>query len=288
MAESITVFDLEGKSRLLHINSQGQLVVQSRFVDANDNELFLESNGGVPVNVQDQTSRPFDIRVNKMEITGLSLAAQPIVNSYTLQLSPGHGVTTGDSLSVIEEVDLIPHLWYGDVLGVSGDIITMDKPCPYSYSTSATVFTYTNNMNVDGSTTAQIFSITNYFSTAVDITRLMFHITDATSMDDAKFGGMPALTRGFLVRKKENGWYTNYFDIKNNGQLGELAYDKKYDDKAPAGVYGLSGRLTYAGQNKHGVTIRLQSGDSIEAVVQDDLTDLVSFTMMVQGHFVTD
>ncbi len=58
-----------------------------------------------------------------------------------------------------------------------------------------------------------------------------------------------------------------------------------YDDKAPAGVYGLRGRLTYAGQNEHGVTLELEPGESIELVIQDDLTALVSFEVMVQGHF---
>jgi hypothetical protein len=56
----------------------------------------------------------------------------------------------------------------------------------------------------------------------------------------------------------------------------------------PQGVNGLVGRLTYAGQAKHGVTLRFGPNEGLEFIIQDNLTALVKFRIMAQGHLVTD
>ena len=90
-----------------------------------------------------------------------------------------------------------------------------------------------------------------------------------------------------MLRKKESdGSYINYWTIKTNGRLGEIAYDKYYDDKAPSGYYGLTVEFSFAGQNQHGVTIRLLPGEALQMLIQDDLTDVNSFNCTVQGHVV--
>lgn len=252
-------------------------------------ESPLESNGAFPVNVLDQSSRPFDIRLNTILNADITLLETQTANTYAVTLSPGHNLNDGDSIAILEQ-NGTPEVYFGTVLDINGDILTLDTPLPYSFTTAATVFSYNNMMNVDGSVTPAIYSITNFFPDSVDIVRFIFHITDETSMDDGKFGGIGGgLTRGIVLRKRlASGQYINYFNIKNNGQFGELAYDKSYDDKAPAGVYGLTSRLTFGGQSKHGVVIRLDPGDSIELLIQDDLESLASFTAMVQGHFTTE
>ena len=249
----------------------------------------VETNGGLAVNIQDQTTRAFDIRLNQIIDDTITLAVSPTVGSYDLTLTTGHGVIIGDSIAFLEQ-DGIPQLLFGSVLNVAADVITMDTPVPYSFDIAETVvFTFTNDMTVDGSGTAEIFTITNFFDQAIDITRFIWHSTDATAMDDSKFSGGTALTRGFVLRKKiSDTQYINYWNVKTNGEFGELAYDKTYDDKAPAGSYGVTVRLTYAGPSKHGVTIRLEPGESIEALVQDDFTGYTTGSLMAEGHFVTD
>ena len=79
------------------------------------------------------------------------------------------------------------------------------------------------------------------------------------------------------------------WNAKTNGELALIcASDFYYTDKAPAGQNGARFRNTFSGQDKHGVTIRLAPGETLELVVQDDLTLLSVFNMMAQGHFVTD
>jgi hypothetical protein len=46
--------------------------------------------------------------------------------------------------------------------------------------------------------------------------------------------------------------------------------------------------MTYAGQNKHGVTLRIGGGEAIECIIQDNLTGLLSFKIIACGHIVTD
>jgi hypothetical protein len=105
-------------------------------------------------------------------------------------------------------------------------------------------------------------------------------------MDDSKFGGRIALVNGIALRKNiPTAGNIHLWNCKTNGELGELSFDKSYDDKAPAGVYGFSSRLTYAGQSKHGVAIKLDPGEAVELLIQDDLTLLLTFTIMVEGHF---
>jgi hypothetical protein len=52
--------------------------------------------------------------------------------------------------------------------------------------------------------------------------------------------------------------------------------------------------MTFGGTAKHGVVIRLEPGDRLEMVIQDDLATLggagsiTSFKVMVQGHQTSD
>lgn len=284
--DSIITDETTGDSA--EVNTDRQLSVEAEIVDRNGLALELEANGAVPVSIQDQTSRALNIRMNKVLSSGITLAAIPVVNGYDITLSPGHGVSVGENITVLEQNGMI-ELLFGKVLSIAGDVITLDTPVPYAFSLSSTVFTYDKNMNKDGSVTPVVFSITNAFTVPVDIVRFIFHITAATSMDDSKFGGISALTRGIVLRKKISASsYINYWNVKTNGEFGEIAFDKVYDDKAPSGVYGLTVRITYGGQSKHGVVIRIDPGESIELVVQDDLTGEASFTMAMGGHVVTD
>lgn len=248
----------------------------------------LEVNGGIPVNVQDQTTRPFDIRVNQiLNSTNYELTIVPTVESYNLTLNTTVGLIVGDNVAVLEQNGM-PQLFFGSILAVNGNTLTLDTQVPFNFTLSnSVVFEFENSLVVDGSIDPKIFTITNLFDESIDITRFIFHCTDGTAMDDSKFCGDTALTRGLVLRKGLNdGNFINYWNIKSNGEWGEFSFDKNYDDKAPAGLFGFSARLTYGGQSKHGVVIRLAPGESIQLLIQDDLTPLVRAILMVEGHFI--
>lgn len=249
----------------------------------------LESNGAIPINIQDQYTRPFAVKVNQILNPNISLTDQTIVNSYDLNVTAGHGLTAGDEITILEQNGMA-RLWYGEIQAVNGNTITMDSPSPNNFTVAKTIiFEYSPNLNVDGSVTAQEFGITNFFDEPIDITRVIFHCTDTTAMDDGKFCGGNALDRGIVFRKHLlTGEHINYWIAKHNGDFRLLAYDVAYHDKAPAGNTGMAVRLTYGGQSKHGVVIRLEAGERIEILVQDDLTGLTDADFVLEGHFTQD
>ena len=253
--------------------------------------LPIENNGGISVNVQDQTTRPFDIRMNEILLTGFTLSIPPTIDSYDLTLTDVTGLSAGDEISFLEQNGM-PQILFGEILSISSNTITLDSPVPHNYTPSTTTsFTYNSDMSVDGSTTTRVFGLTNFFNESVDITRIIFHCTDNVEMHDGLFCGNAELPRGIVFRKKTlSGNYINYWNVKNNGKWSELAYDTSYSDKGkpPDDTYGFNVRLTYGGQSKHGVVIRLEPLESIELLVQDNLNSITTMNLMVEGHFTQD
>jgi len=247
----------------------------------------IESNGAVPVNIQDQHSRALDLPFIKANAPPTTLSTDAITGEYTITVTSTTGFVD-DSVIILASGE---NFYVGRQLGaVVGNVVTLDTPLDFNYTSGSIAFAANYHMNVDGSTTPQIFqigSIGKAVDMELDITRIMGYFQDGTVMDDSKFGGIPALTNGVVLRRN-NGVMTNFWNAKSNGELSLMTYDFAYSDKAPAGSYGARFRNTYAGQGKHGVTIRLEPGDTLEVIIHDDLTDLEDFIMMAQGHVVTD
>lgn len=280
--EKTTISDIEGKD--LIVEPDGSISVD-------------HINEVVNVNVIDDISPPFDYKMFKRAKDGFALVETPVVNSNILRIiDPIPVLVPGDRLILFEESN-IPQLYVGDVVSINplGGLlydVTLDAPVPFPFTPGypdpgSVMLTVLIQMNVVGSIAApNTFTFTNIFQQSVDVTRIIIHMTDGTSMDDEKFGGMPALANGIVCRKKliEGEDYINFWNVKTNGDFAALAYDLKYTDPSPAGVYGMTTRMSYAGQHKHGVVIRLNYNEAIEFVIQDDLTDLESFTATFEGH----
>jgi hypothetical protein len=141
-------------------------------------------------------------------------------------------------------------------------------------------------MNVDGSSTPIAFSL-RAGNIPVDSTRFIITMTDDTSMDDGKFGGLTKLTRG-LVFRIVNSFQKTIFCFKTNGEIAQFCYDTKYPDKAPAGVFSFNARITFAGQDKHGIALRIADDDVLQWVVQDNLTGLLTMKISAEGHDTED
>lgn len=246
----------------------------------------LEANGAVPVNIQDQHSKALDLDFLR------ALAAPTTLNGAVSAEDTQLTVTLDTGFAVGEHVLIAgtgTSYYTAEVTAKAGNLLTLDTPIDIDYADGSSIIAMSNKMNVVGSRVAPIvFQIGSAQSAwTIDITRIMGHIVDDTAMDDAKFGGITALTNGIVLRRND-GVITNYWNAKDNGKIRLICFDANYASKAPAGFFGFNFRNTYGGQSKHGVTIRLEAGETLELLVQDDLTGLTSFNMMAQGHFVTD
>lgn len=254
-------------------------------------KLPLESNGALPVNIQDQTSKPIDTYFLQ-EISPFTLAVDTVSSTkttlvYDFTATTGHGIVIGSEIILLDVIADVE--FYATVLNVVGDVITVDRPVDNVFPAATTLARIVNsNMNVNGSVTPQIFTARAGVN-PIDFVRFIVSITDDSSMDDGKFGGLTALPRG-LVFRIVDGFQKTIFNFKTNGEIKNFCHDGTYTDATlgPGGSEGFNARITFGGQSKHGVVLRVSGAEVLQWVVQDDLTDLESLKIVGEGHEVTD
>jgi len=238
------------------------------------------------VSVNDQTTPIVDVYFFNPEGT-VSLSAPVAVDDTSFTVPDGSVFSTGDVVCFQEG----SHIMQALVLSVDGNTINIDTPFDFAFTTSGGCAYGSRNMAVDGSTEPVVFQIgpgNLADGQEWDIVRVLFSITDQESMDDGKFGGAPALPKGFVLRAMD-GITNNIFNIKTNGEFALRNFDATYvsDTLGPSGLYGFRSRRTFGGQSKNGVVIRLKAtdNDALQIIIQDDLTGLETFYAVAQGHF---
>lgn len=245
----------------------------------------VESNGGIPVNVLDQTTKPQDSLFSK-SISNFSLAVDTGISTvttlvYDFTASGGHGIAPNDELLLLDPA--ANRVLQCVALAVVVDTITIDRPIDHVFPAATTLGRIvTTNMAINGSVTPQIFSV-RAGSVPTDYVRFLLTATNNEQMDYSLFAGLAALTRG-LVFRVVNDFQKTIFNFKTDADIGQFAYDLKYADRAPAGEYGLAARISFGGQEKHGVVLRISGDDVLQWVVQDDLTSLITLRVAGEGH----
>lgn len=243
--------------------------------------LSTESNGDVKVMVQDRENPYVQVRLT-LVINTVTLASPGTINTNTINLQAGHGVVTGNVINLQENQSV----YQGIVTNVVVNAITLDTPLNATYSVSALAQRATDNLaTANGSVTPVAYSIAPR-NGAWHIVSMLISITDNTAMDDGTFGGIPALAKGVVFRRKD-GVYVNLFNAKTNGDFQLYCDLVTYSTKAPAGSFGVN--IIDNFNSGHGIVIRLDSatGDELQAIIQDDLTSLSTFRVSFSGHVVT-
>ena len=243
---------------------------------------------GLAVFVQDQTTGLLDVPFLQ-DRGNFTLAIAVTVDTRTFTASPGHNIVIGES---IELADLGTETFMqAIVLNVVGDVITIDTPLNFPYSTDDVGVRSILSLMVDGSVTPQIFSILPLPDQLGDMVRVQFTLESDSEMDFSTFGGANALTNGCVLRVNHgDGTYTNIFNFKNNGDIIHQTFDHAFlQPKAGNTTKGFVARLTWGGQSKHGVVVRLDGrlNEALEVVIQDDLTaGNTKFVLVGQGSEV--
>jgi len=281
MADNFPVLDSTGTSKIIATKDiAGVHHKKVVLYDASGNAINV-TNGGLDVNIQDQHTKIVNLRLH-IDSKSVLLAADANIGAYVIDVPTGHGAVTGNLIYLEEGTNY----YEGTCLNSTATQITLDTPLDNEFASGvATVGIGSPNLNVDGSSAVKIAHIEAPVGVTWDITRLMIYIEDNTAMDDSTFGGISRLTKGVVLRKK-NGDYQNIFNCKSNGDFALEAFDATYQTAAPSGLYGFRVRRTFAGQEKNGVTIRLEPGDELEMLIQDNLAGLVRFYAVAQGHVV--
>lgn len=264
--------------------------MQMNFINKNlPTETSNRNSRGLSVFVQDQTTRSLSVPFLK-ERSSTTLASDTVADGINrdVELSPGHGALVGDILE-LADTSTGSLFMQSQITAVNVNTITLDQPINRVYTAAGSVVVLSNDdMNVNGLVTPQVFSILPLPNQAGDMVRIIFEMRDDADMDFTTFGGLASLANGCVLRVNNgDGTYRNLFNIKNNGDIIEQCFDYSFLQPKQGGtIKGFSARLTWGGQSKHGVVIRLDGtkGEALEVVVQDDLTGLTRFHVTAQGH----
>ena len=254
------------------------------------------SNTSVDVYIQDQHTEIIDLKLARY-VDDIELLYDYEIGDRVIVIeTTGSVPTVGDTLCFKEDTAFYQGRPTSVTL-IAGNqyTIELDTPLDYPFTTAGGCSLTNTNLAVDGSVTPVIFSVTpkGLNNVSWDITRFMLLFggegigPTKESPDDSDFGVMSAISNGIVLRSVD-GVTKNIFNAKTNGDLRSRAYDLTYIDKAKNGQYTVALRRTFAGANKNGVTVRLNSitGDTFELIVQDDLTDMTGGQAIVQGHVV--
>ena len=214
------------------------------------------------------------------------LLLETVVDSRSFTVQPGHSIIVGDD---IEMDDITVNTFvHSKVVGVVGDVITVNAPLPYTFPVGDTVYVRTTDLIVDGSVTPKIFTIKPNPGQQGDILRIVIGIEAVGDMDFSKFGPLTELALGCTLRiKHSDGFYTNLFTWRTNGEFVRRDLDHYFEDKSGGGLHGFVARSRFGGDDNRGVVVRLRGdlSEELQIVVQDDLsTGILHFSAVAQGH----
>lgn len=179
----------------------------------------LELNGGMPVNIQDQTTALIIASFSK-EAAATTIATGASIDDYTITVADSTGFLNGSYISIFSVPD--NRFYLGNLISVSNNDLTLDTPLDFDYPIGAFVTSGSKNMNVNGSVTPVIFGVRNteeQVGSEFDITRIIIHCHTDSAVDLSQFGDIVGgLTNGIVMRKVD-GVYRNIFNAKTNGEL---------------------------------------------------------------------
>ncbi len=241
--------------------------------------------------LQDQTTQAVLINFNKIA-ESTTLAADRAIGDTFITVLDTLGASN-NTYVIIFNPDARRFFKF-NTLSIGGDTLYLDDPLDFAYDSASFVDLTSKNLAVDGHSTTQIFGVRGVspspIGITVDITRIIFTCVTATAVDLTTFGDIAGgITKGLLLRVRD-GRFFNIFNVKTNQDIASLMYDwtPHLATNPQQGQDGFVSRLTFGGQNKVGVVIRLAPGEDLEFLVKDDLSSITSLEIIAEGHIVED
>jgi hypothetical protein len=254
--------------------------------------VHIAATSPLDVSIQDQSTELISVFLGNMidTVTVLSNTAKDDV-SVDLETT-GATPLIGDFICLQEDTK-ITQSEVTSVANIVGNQYTLgiSVPLDYAYTTDSGCMLLDVDMDKNGSITPIDFQVRPKAGTRWDITRMMTSMVMSSSGDDGLFGNIAALTDGVYFRKENSDETNNLFNAKENSDFAIEGYDLTYVLRSGGqGSHGMRSRITWGGQNKQGVVIRLDgnTNDAFVAVVRDNLTGINKFRVKVQGHVVED
>lgn len=251
-------------------------------------EKALQDNGynapynSINVLPQDPEYIGFNLYLCK-DLGTTTLDVDVVVDEKTVTVTSATGALVGDCINIRQGSKIFQSL----IRAVNGTLITFASPLDNAFTAGATVCFGEWNLNIDGSTTPQIFKVCPPPDAKFHVASISITITDDATMDDSKFGSLTRLANGLICRRTD-GQIFNYFLISNNAGFYQAGYDTQYPEKVPSGVYAFNARKHVMDTNGSIIALNGATTDEFQIIVQDNLTGISEFTIVVHGHIVED
>lgn len=221
--------------------------------------------------------------------TGNTLAVASSAGDYQVTVADGSAYAVGN---VVEISNGSIEFTHPRITGITTDVLTFDRQLDSDHPIGTDVLIVEEDLSsAVGSMASPVsYKVHAEAGEILHLYRLMIAMTDDTNGDLGTFGGMAALTNGVTIRLYKNGVFTTFTNWKTNAGIKLDFFDVEFDTRSGGGpgpggggTAGVTGRGTF---EKLGSVLELvgDDGDYIEALVQDDLSALVGFSMSAQGH----
>ncbi len=235
-------------------------------------KFLTEPNGSLRVTLQDSTAPLFQFYMQNELKDDILLTAPVSVGDEVINVSTGHGFTAAPG----EQITLFEDNRYTQVrvTGVAADAITVEEPITAAFTVSGAAVVRGNIlMNVDGSGGDVIFQLNlRNFTIPIDLSKVIITMQHGILVpDDAKFGGIGALTNGLFFKKEDGSTFSfgNYIKNQNFRHMGGTI---DYTPNAPAGSNSTT--ITFDLKAIFGQVIRLRPTelDKIVGIVRDNIS----------------
>lgn len=134
-----------------------------------------------------------------------------------------------------------------------------------------------NDMAVNGSVTEQTFSTTVAAGKTVLLRRILFYLDSDTAWSDTNFTHLAPLTNGVQL----NVGGVQLAVAKDNVDFVAATFDFEGRKNMAKETKSGAGRWTFT--NAAGAPLIVRAGETIEAVIRDNLTGVGIFRMQAQG-----
>lgn len=235
------------------------------------------------VSVQDQYTAPFKFTCIRYDKEDITLTAPAIIDANKVAVSAGHGFNINDDIVLYENGLFNQSI----VTAVNTNEITLHNYLDKTYSLAAKVIRGNRFMNVNGSLEAPVeFKFKCFENTRpIDLYKLVLCFQSGTNKpDDGNFGGITAITNGLIIRRKINGYRSNFGCYRMNKDFKDYGAYINYTEKGAGGTYGTDVDISI---KDYGVAVRVGFSllDETVILVRDNLTSLSLFTMSILGHY---
>ena len=246
----------------------------------NDESIDVNiSNNVIDVSIQDYTGEIQSYFLTYI-LKETTLTSNAMINGNQINVVDTTGCNMGNAVNIYDDRSF----YQGLIISLTATSINLTPPLDKSFmQANSFVECGDTNMAYDGLTTPRVYSIHPPTNVSWDITSSVISILDNTIMDSAKFGGIPALSNGFLIRTVD-GTTKNLLLAYNNNGFKLRGFEVDYIDRAPSGVYGLNAFIDV--KRAYGAVFRIDGrlNDTMETLIQDDLTGLTRMVMTINGH----